>query len=297
MDEWSWKNQGLYGVGMGLLGMAGGSQSARTQFNRQKELMALQQRNQQDLNIQGHQLQMDIWNKTNYGAQVDHMRDAGLNPALMYGSAGQGGQTGSQTGGAASMGNVQQMQMMDMQNLKIGAEIAAIKEGIEKSKFDRGVKGEGEVELLNAQARATNASAVLSELEGKAKKEYNDEYVQGLVAQWEKSGLDKDLQEIAVRLGDNGMHTPYIATIIGTLTGWNMTEEEVFEKEIGILPEGMKDMLNKVGLDIDPKITRRAAMNIVIGGIVAGKIGMGIFKDFKEIIFGRKGTEITGFGG
>ena len=35
-----------------------------------------------------------MWEKTNYPAQVAQMRKAGLNPALMYGQAGAGGQLG-----------------------------------------------------------------------------------------------------------------------------------------------------------------------------------------------------------
>ena len=50
---------------------------------RQKELMDYQQK---------HQLEM--WEKTNYPAQVQQMKKAGLNPALMYGQAGAGGQLG-----------------------------------------------------------------------------------------------------------------------------------------------------------------------------------------------------------
>jgi len=70
------------------------------------ELMGLGYGLQQGLNMQGHDLQMDLWNKTNYGAQMEHMRKAGLNPALMYGKgAGQGGTTGSQTGGQAPTGS------------------------------------------------------------------------------------------------------------------------------------------------------------------------------------------------
>jgi hypothetical protein len=79
--------------------------------------------NQRLLNQQGHDLQMDMWNKTNYGAQVQHMKDAGLNPALMYGSAGQGGSTGSQSGGSASGGNAAGERVMDLNNALVGAEI------------------------------------------------------------------------------------------------------------------------------------------------------------------------------
>ena len=53
--------------------------------------------------------QMDMWNATNYPAQVEQLNKAGLNPALEYGMKGGGGvTTGSPTtgvqGGAA--GNI-----------------------------------------------------------------------------------------------------------------------------------------------------------------------------------------------
>ena len=53
------------------------------QVSRQKNLMDYQMR---------HQLEM--WQRTNYPAQVEMMKRAGLNPALMYGQAGAGGQIG-----------------------------------------------------------------------------------------------------------------------------------------------------------------------------------------------------------
>ena len=37
--------------------------------------------------------QFDMWNKTNYGAQMKHLKDAGLNPALIYGMSGGGATT------------------------------------------------------------------------------------------------------------------------------------------------------------------------------------------------------------
>ena len=54
------------------------------QADRQKNLMDYQFRNQ-----------LDMWERTNYPAQVAMMKKAGLNPALMYGQAGAGGQLGA----------------------------------------------------------------------------------------------------------------------------------------------------------------------------------------------------------
>ena len=83
----------------------------------QKELMALQLQNQQQLNVQqyenqrklneqGQQIQMDTFRATGPAAQIGMLKDAGLNPALMYGKGGMGGTTvGSQGGGSASAGS------------------------------------------------------------------------------------------------------------------------------------------------------------------------------------------------
>ena len=71
----------------GILGMVAGpvydTIIGDQKQRRQKELMDYQQK---------HQLEM--WEKTNYPAQVQQMKKAGLNPALMYGQAGTGGQLG-----------------------------------------------------------------------------------------------------------------------------------------------------------------------------------------------------------
>ena len=81
--------------------------------------------NQRKLNQQGHDLQMDMWNKTNYGAQLAHMKDAGLNPALMYGMGGGGGATtGSQGGGSASKANAQKQ--MGIEGAMAGAQAALL---------------------------------------------------------------------------------------------------------------------------------------------------------------------------
>lgn len=113
----------------GAMGIATGAYGATNQQNRQKELMGISYGHQRNLNIQGQQLQMDTWKRTNYPAQIEMMRKAGLNPALMYGMKGGGGTTtGSQTGGQAQAGQAQAFNPMDMSNLMlVGAQIDEIK--------------------------------------------------------------------------------------------------------------------------------------------------------------------------
>ncbi len=68
----------LTGIGIAGAGAVGNTIAGETGQRRSKELMEVQLKNQQNLNRQGAALQMDMWNKTNYGAQVKHMKDAGL---------------------------------------------------------------------------------------------------------------------------------------------------------------------------------------------------------------------------
>ena len=107
----------LLGIGTTLAGMGYGEYSNERQNRQDRTNAMMQYQNQRNLNKQGHRLQMDMWNKTNYGAQVEHLKDAGLNPALMYGSAGQGGTTGSQGGGNATKAQAPKAPVMDMSNM------------------------------------------------------------------------------------------------------------------------------------------------------------------------------------
>lgn len=130
------------GIGLSMLGGAIGAQS---QHGRQRELMNIQHQNQQQLNQQGHDLQYQQWLRTNYPAQVQMMKKAGLNPALMYKGAGPGGTTGSQTGGSAGSGNAQAFSPMDVSNMalmkaqqeKIEAETRNIDSGTELNEINR----------------------------------------------------------------------------------------------------------------------------------------------------------------
>ena len=93
----------LIGGGFSGLGMLGAGNRARGAHKRNKELMGIQFANQQELNKQGQKLQMKTWNQTGYPAQMKMMKEAGLNPSLMYGMSGGGGQSvGSQGGGSAA---------------------------------------------------------------------------------------------------------------------------------------------------------------------------------------------------
>ena len=148
-------------LGVGIAQAGFNMMSADKQKRNQAELMGIQQQNQQQLNRQGHQLQMDMWNKTNYQAQLKHMKKAGLNPALMYGMGGGGGTTaGSQGGGSASGGQAVQMHPMDMANIALlKAQTDNIKADTELKGSQKGVN-EAQTEKIGAEFRNINEDTI-----------------------------------------------------------------------------------------------------------------------------------------
>jgi hypothetical protein len=137
-------------MGLALQGFQTGLEERRNKraFEQQQELMGLQHQNQQALNQQGHNLQMEMWRKTNYPAQVEMLKEAGLNPALMYGMSGGGGTTtGSQGGGSAASGTApnqpgskmesvmmgMQMKLMEAQANKLNAEADNERGGVKEN--------------------------------------------------------------------------------------------------------------------------------------------------------------------
>lgn len=98
---------GMIGQGAGIVGTAAGilgigeKRQDRRQIEQQERLQELQIKGNKEMSEFEKNQQLDMWNKTNYGAQVDHIKEAGLNPAMLYGMGGAGGAT---TGGGPGQG-------------------------------------------------------------------------------------------------------------------------------------------------------------------------------------------------
>lgn len=92
---------GIIGQGLGMI--FGGMQDKR-QLRQQEKLQSLQLQGNKSMAQFNQDLQFDLWNKTNYEAQMKHLKNAGLNPALLYGGGGGGGATTGGGGGGSVSG-------------------------------------------------------------------------------------------------------------------------------------------------------------------------------------------------
>lgn len=129
------------GTGMGLLLE---KHQDRRQLKQQEKLQNLQIQGQQQMADYNYQKQLQMWKDTNYKAQIEQLKEAGLNPGLLYGMGGSGGATtgsggtaGTVTGGQAS--HESQIGGMGMSMLQMGlmkAQMDNIQADTEKKKAE-----------------------------------------------------------------------------------------------------------------------------------------------------------------
>lgn len=154
------------GIGSGLIEGAantifGGIQQRRTaeiQKKQNKEMMDYQQ-----------QKQLEMWAKTGYGPQVQQMKNAGINPALLYGMSG---------GGASTIGAA-----IPNTNVGSGEGHAPINQGIAMA-----LQSKQQAELLQAQKENIEADTRNKQVEATKK--------EGVDTKEAETRIDLNVQEL-----------------------------------------------------------------------------------------------------
>lgn len=90
------------GTGMGLL-LEG--HNDRRQLKQQEKLQNLEMAGQKNMAEYNYGLEMRKWKDTGYEAQMKQLEEAGLNPGLVYGMGGAGGQSSQTQGGKVTGGH------------------------------------------------------------------------------------------------------------------------------------------------------------------------------------------------
>ena len=176
-----------------------------------------------------------MWKKTNYPAQMEMLKEAGLNPALLYGMSGGGGTTtGSQSGGSAASAKApEQIDVSGMLSLsKLRAETKLL-----------------ESQAKKAEAEATKTSGVDTEKGfaeiNKIKQETTHEEVKTKLTQIEYNL--KSIEEL------------YKADEITTKIRANLAEAKKLETEGKLLKDQYSDLV---------KITAEEAIGVGLKNIL-----------------------------
>lgn len=161
----------MIGAILGLATTAGGAIANRVarnkQFSNEKELMGLQAKYNKEAAAYSQKLQKEMWDYTNYGNQVKHMKEAGLNPALLYGMGGGGGATAgsAQAAGASNPGST--AVGMGLEAAQLFSNIRLNNALADKNEADADKTRGIDTDFTKAQTKLAEYNAALSEKKGK----------------------------------------------------------------------------------------------------------------------------------
>lgn len=124
-------------AGQTLMGQMFAKRNDKRQLKQAEKLMQLEMEGSKEMSEFQREQQMKLWESTNYGAQVEQLKKAGLSTGLMYGGSGPGGTTGTAPGRVSSQSTLAGNEMMQRTNLL----------------------GLAEIQNLQAQTRLTNVQA------------------------------------------------------------------------------------------------------------------------------------------
>lgn len=171
----------------GLLGQVFANVNDKRQLEQQEKLNRMAISSNKELAQFNYDQQMKMWEATNYGAQMEQLKKAGLNPGLLYGMKGGGGVTTNaaqaQGVGAAqapvgggeimAMMNMRLQQAMTQAQIKL-AESQANKNNVEATKIGGVDTQKANIEIRSltqgienqkAQEQLTKADARLREMQ------------------------------------------------------------------------------------------------------------------------------------
>jgi len=204
------------GTGMGLL-LA--DENDRRQLRQQEKLQKLGIKGSKEMTDYSYKKQLEMWKDTNYGAQMEELAKAGLNPGLLYGMGGQGGMTAGSGASSVESGKAPQgggeAQGMGL----VGAQMGLLAAQTEKTK----------AETQNITGQAANQPII----------------GENITAQTENTRLDSEIKQIAASVSRQ--------TINEQMASW---ENLIKKQEAEIKAQGLANKLNEAQLDDKVKMMK-----------------------------------------
>lgn len=202
-QDWAGMIPGAIGAIGGMLGI-GEARQDRRQVEQQKKLQEVQIKGSKEMGKYNQGLQMDMWNKTNYGAQMAHLKDAGLNAGLIYGMGGAGGATAGSGGGAGvSGGSAADAASSQNANTAMGMQMAQLKlmdAQAEKTKAETEKLKGVDTEQAKASTGVLNTQNQLMILDKQVKEGTINDQIGKVVAEAEKAMFDARGAEVDAKV-------------------------------------------------------------------------------------------------
>lgn len=192
-------------IGYGIGNMTGYNQRmAQDQINQQQKLTDMQYHANYALMKGSYAEQQKLWDNTQAEAQVKHLKNAGLNPALIYAKGGAGGSTsggGGASVGGASASDETSRQMANNQSTAMGLQLAKLQSEIDLNK--------SVAEVNRAQAGKAGAETETTEqsrnyLVEKLRQDGKGQWLNNLQEQYKMSGGNPDSTTVRNKNVDYG---------------------------------------------------------------------------------------------
>ena len=152
----------MLGAIMGVIGAASAMQSSSNQSYNEEQAQYRQAAINKEQAKYNQGLAMDYWDYTNWENQVDHLKKAGLNPALMYAKGGQGGQTGGGQAQGAGLSPSNQ-EAVKTQRMGMALQMAQIESQIKVNESVAEKNNADAEKTSGVDTEATRAGIILSQ--------------------------------------------------------------------------------------------------------------------------------------
>lgn len=238
-----------FGAGILLQGL-----NDRRQEQQQQSLTNIQVRAQKDLANYNLEKQIELWQRTGYGPQVEQMVAAGINPALMYGMKGGGGQTAAANPGQVTGGQAtgQQGEVMAMMQNNVQMQLA-----------------EAQIELAKSQAKKNNVEA--DKTAGVDTDEANtriESLKQGITNQQAQEAIlkvEKNLKDIDLAIGNETVKDKI--DFIKYNARMAETNLKIAEQNQYIDSQSMQDKLNTIHQTAIGAVLQNTLTSAMIGNV------------------------------
>lgn len=254
------------------------------QLNQQEKLNQLQMKGEKEMMQYGMGLQKQMWEDTGYGAQKDQMKRAGINPALMYGMGGGGGQTVGNAsgapvaGGMAPAGSGSETETMGAMGMQMAQQINLMKAQEENIKADTENKKQ-ETQVGIAQVGKTYAEGERATVDVELIKRTMDAKIQQITGEsksaWAKGEVDVNtVNEQVAKVVNESLQSELQKQNIQAETAKKLADVAQGWKDLDIKERQLKlnEFIQKEGLENKDQDQIIQIINTILGVATRGII-------------------------
>ena len=182
------------------------------QVRHQQDFQDQQLRGSKEMASYMQGLGMKTWNETNYEAQVEHMKNAGLNVGLMYSKGGQGGTTSTPSSGSVASGTARpasenvgmalqmgaQLRLLNAQAENLEADTKEKEANVPKTVADTS-KTQAESDLIKQNTKLAEFNTQIAKIESELKTEGKSLSIGKLNEEYNKLTSEVKLNEATLR--------------------------------------------------------------------------------------------------